>query len=439
MSYVFGNGTGPGGPSTDRLYNTPGVGDEYSWCVWMKLRSLPTEGFPNLWIVGDTTDLSPHFAVQVDSGTPGRIRLTEFNTNTFSTNQFSASVWYRVSCVRDVGVGTQTQTVRVNNVQWVTLTGNTGLDAPPIVEIMGSGASQGLEALVRRFRVWNTVKTFDDLDAELYSDLAIDSTGLWRDTPLLNDLNDDSGNNRHWSVDGTVTQVNEDPPFAATDDFSTDPAPRWLAIDTTAYTWDSGNSEIDFNTASDDPVMLAYLGGIGALEHECQVTFITGPDSFSARTPVAMVRHRYGQVDGYFLRFNHVEDAVQLLRFAAGVEGEVGGGAALTINAGEWYTVRTAAFGGLGSNVTIHVWVQSHGASKPSDPGWIGADASPTYNWTDTNAARLDDAMHALCGIAGKDTTDYDTRHCFYKQRLIADRPGTLPIFVHHYRQQGIM
>lgn len=224
------------------------------------------------------------------------------------------------------------------------------------------------------------------------------------------------------------------------DDFTTDPAARWSAIGASAYTWDSANGEFDVNTVSADPYLFANAAAPGGMDQEAQLSFIMGADNFEARAPVPMVRHRSGQVEGYFLRFNHVEDFYQLLRFTAGAEGEVGGGAALTINPSEWYTVRIAAEGGVGANVTISVWVQSHGASKPADPGWIGANGSPDNIWTDTNGSRLDEADSVLCGIAGKDTSDYDTRCDFYKHRLIADRAGVvLPVFVHHYRQQGMM
>jgi len=134
--------------------------------------------------------------------------------------------------------------------------------------------------------------------------------------------------------------------------------------------------------------------------------------------------------DAYTLDLDD-DDNLRIRRIIAGGTEDVitAQASGVTFTVGNWYTLRLAAAGGVGSNVVLSAWIIDHGTSKPSLGGsgnWQGVDASPHITATDTEGVRLDAAGHANCGIGGRSATntDYDTRLDFWKERAISDRGG---------------
>jgi hypothetical protein len=204
------------------------------------------------------------------------------------------------------------------------------------------------------------------------------------------------------------------------DSFATDPSGRWTAQIESA-TWDSGNSEYDVDLTG-QAVLLEYTANTpGSIEHEAQVTTIA--HATEPRIVGAAVRIDGSLDDYYAVGGDRATDMLQLWRRQSGSVAEIFS-SAVNFTGGNFSTFRLAAAGAAGANVALAIWHTDHGVSKPSDPGWNGANASPDLTFTDTGANRLDDSTHDGCGI-GSDaatTQDYDTRHCFWKSRAISDR-----------------
>ncbi|MFN3075392.1 MAG: hypothetical protein ABT940_00650 [Alphaproteobacteria bacterium] len=207
-----------------------------------------------------------------------------------------------------------------------------------------------------------------------------------------------------------------------TDDFSSDPfsAPRWTNDIATAV-WDSTNSELDMSYASAWPGCRYSVNDAGSIEHEAQVTSIWNGE-FGATTGAAVRMDNAAAQDwymGYWDRTNII-----LGRLNGGSETDLTT-FAFTATANDFVTQRIAASGSAGNNVALSMWRTTHGASKPSDPGWYGTDGSPDETYTDTSVDRLDAASHLDCGIAGHgEGADYDSRSDFFKLRAISDRAG---------------
>jgi hypothetical protein len=67
-------------------------------------------------------------------------------------------------------------------------------------------ADEWAESKATRFMSWNVDLSAAQIRAQRLTSTPVTSTGLWMNTPLLTDNQDDSGNGYHWSdVDGTVT------------------------------------------------------------------------------------------------------------------------------------------------------------------------------------------------------------------------------------------
>jgi len=208
------------------------------------------------------------------------------------------------------------------------------------------------------------------------------------------------------------------------DDFSVDPSTRWTS-EIGTYTWDSGNSEFDVTQVDGDPRIFRYSANApGSLDHESQVTTI-GAASANERTINAGVRIAdTGDNEGYGSSAFVNDTALIHYRIVAGAYTTISTTTPMTFTMSDWHTFRQAAEG-TGATVTLSWWVADHGATKPSDPGWIGVDGSPTGTYGDTDAARLVAARDAQCGICGRgNATDYDTRHSFWKSRAVSDRGG---------------
>jgi hypothetical protein len=207
-----------------------------------------------------------------------------------------------------------------------------------------------------------------------------------------------------------------------TDDFSTDPASRWTSR-VTSFAWDSTDNELDISHAG-SAVLEEYTANVpGSIDHESQVTSIVGGEYIM----VASAARIDGTAsDGYVTWINHDTNLIYIGRIEGGTAPYELASEAVTAATGDWFTVRLAVSGAAGANVDIDVWYTNHGASKPTDPGWIGTDGAPDFEYTDTDGTRLDATSHDACGIGGRSaiSADYDTRHSFWKSRAISDRGG---------------
>lgn len=215
-----------------------------------------------------------------------------------------------------------------------------------------------------------------------------------------------------------------------TDDFSTDPASSWTTeFGSSHYVWDSTDDEMDVNNSTE--VMVRYTANNpGSIEHEAQITqFAVTNNNRCAWTGVRM-RDSSTTDDGY-VGWIDTGNTFNITRYNAGVRTGLATPVFETWTASDYYTLRLAASGTAGSQVVLSYWVDDHNASKPSDPGWIGVDASPEGTYTDTSASgggsgqRLDTSNHTHCGIAGRGRdADADTHHDYFKERAISDRGG---------------
>jgi hypothetical protein len=212
------------------------------------------------------------------------------------------------------------------------------------------------------------------------------------------------------------------------DDFSTDPyggTPRWVNQNGSAV-WDSTNFELDVVTNGGTPPQIRYNTSPGNLEQECQSTFALPASGERGVGPA--VRINSSAVDYYGITVEDVGGLfVNIHRFNAGSRSTVFQNSFGTYTAGNFVTIRIAATGAVGENVAFFVWLQDHGSSKPSDPGWLGSDASPDWSpGSDSSVDRHDDSDDNFCGIGGRQgiSTDYDTRHDYWRARNISDRGG---------------
>jgi hypothetical protein len=210
------------------------------------------------------------------------------------------------------------------------------------------------------------------------------------------------------------------------DDFDSDPASRWTQ-ELQAFTWDNVNGEIDINHVGTATLFEYTANSPGSIEHEAQV--MTNQSPSETRMIGAAVRVNGGAADDFYAVGGDRGSSQLRLWKRSGGAFSVMGSVSVTFTNGNYYSFRISAEGGAGSNVTISVWHTDHGISKPSDPGWIGTVGAETGTTTDTAADRLDDSVHDGCGIGGQTavSTDYDTRHDYFKERAISDRDGAAP------------
>jgi hypothetical protein len=226
-----------------------------------------------------------------------------------------------------------------------------------------------------------------------------------------------------------------------TDDFTTDTSANWAHSGGAGFTpgsdvtWDTGAGELAMAWIVDDAIG-RYTSVPGSLDHEVQATIrcaavtlehcasasprINGGDAYwlavAADYRAAIARYNGGTITA--LRYIDLSNGSD---FAAG-------DAATEPDTSDWVTVRIAAQGSVGGNVTLSFWWTVHGASKPgADPGWIGVDGSPQFVWVDSDANRLDDAVHDDVGIAGLQN-DSPTRLDWWKARNISDRSAGGPV-----------
>lgn len=206
------------------------------------------------------------------------------------------------------------------------------------------------------------------------------------------------------------------------DDFSTDPATRWTA-ELNGGTWDSGAAEYDLPAGLSDIGARYSANGPGSIEHEAQVTarWLTG----MSRLVGPAVRFATDGTDDFY-GWNLVSDgSLALYRWNAGARTTLEASSSVaTMTVDDYYTLRLAAEGLDGANVTLRAWVADHNTSKPGAFAWIGADESPTFTFAaDTSVDRLDNgALHMHCGIGSRDPGVGNTQHDWFGLRALSDR-----------------
>jgi len=140
-----------------------------------------------------------------------------------SAGTFAAGTWFHICWVRDGGT---THRFLLNGVLAIAPytfdLGGAPTPATTAVEVIGADGFPSDETGdfdVLYFRAWNTTLTDEEVGAEMVSTTAVHTGSLWRDTPLVSDGLDISGNGRDWTTNGSIT-FPPDTPFPDT----TDPA-----------------------------------------------------------------------------------------------------------------------------------------------------------------------------------------------------------------------
>lgn len=214
------------------------------------------------------------------------------------------------------------------------------------------------------------------------------------------------------------------------DSFATDPTARWTRLQDTFLTWLSGSAEI--NVDGDNGLFHAYTANNpGSMEQEAQLTGVIATGQRIPGPGTRIYSNGVGSSDGYGMTLDFVGN-LQLWRYNAGVQTNIALQNVTSAPATtDYYTQRLAASGGNGANVVLDTWFLQHGGSKPSDPGWIGNNASPDYTYTDTSVDRLDDvALHIYAGIVGRGSSAFPSlsANTWFKERAISDRVSYGPV-----------
>jgi len=210
-------------------------------------------------------------------------------------------------------------------------------------------------------------------------------------------------------------------PFSAhnteyTDDFATDPfVSRFSEIGgSTDWAYDSANEEIDFTSAA-AATIARRDADTGSNEMEAQGTYLLGTNT---GYPGPAARVRPSVTTGYFVEMETVGTGTVF--YSKLVDGTYSNFAtdAITLTDAVWITARLACEVS-GSQVNQSFWRTNHTSTKPTDPGWIGADGTPDATAADTAANRILDADAQRGGCqCNTDTTAAD----WFKTRAISDR-----------------
>lgn len=305
--------------------------------------------------------------------------------------------------------------------------GSTDADTRLIPDRLLSATLGDLTALQRQrlrdeFEEWLSGYEYDDWDGQRITKAAFSAAGYTLSTPLRRVFLDAFAHLGH-SDYRAKPAVFESHNTEYLDNFSTDPTSRWTTLSGTVFAWDSANNELDFNTTVGFSALYS-ANDPGSIVHEAQIT--------AKEATTAAVRSWYAAVRGYttnqdcYTLFSNGDDIFPLGRWNAASRTALTTFSVTERNADDFFTWRVAAEGAAGANVALSLWYSRHGTTKPSDPGWIGVDNSPSFTYTDTAVDRLDDSTHLLGGIGGRlhATTDTNTRASFFKVRAISDRGG---------------
>ena len=207
------------------------------------------------------------------------------------------------------------------------------------------------------------------------------------------------------------------------DDFSTDPVARWVDQIGTLV-WDGATFEADPVDSAGNELLLFYTANApGSMSMESQVTGIIAVTS--TRHPGAAVRcHNAGTSDGYvmWLQRTDTDDSYAVSVFLAGTRTKLTTVSYNETN-DEFYTIRFAAEGVDGGNVSLYSWIKNEGTTKPSSPDWIGNSWNQDSSFIDTGVNRLDDStVHLLGGMGARGSQVGDDQMDDWKVRTIRDR-----------------
>lgn len=268
---------------------------------------------------------------------------------------------------------------------------------------------------------WLSAYTFTDFDGTIKNVAVFSGSAFTLATPLRDVILDVF---RHFSHSATRQRpsASERHNTEYLDDFATDPASRWTTVGW-PFVHDSGNGEMDVNMSDDGGIRYSD-NGTGSIEHESQVTNLTGV----SRIPGPAVRFATNGDTTFYALGVSATDSFSIQRLLLGARTTLASATA-TLATNDFATLRFAAEGGNGATVAFTGWLTNHGVSKPADPGWIAATALSFDVATDSSVDRLDDdSLHMQCGVGGRLIgTDYDTQTDYFKQRTIADRSGGPP------------
>lgn len=183
----------------------------YSMCGWFHTAGPPAAGTTQTFFyMGD--DPAIFTAVWIGQHETGAIALYAGGASVILGTILTAG-WHHIAYVRtgtvhDVyldGALAATDTVDISS--WTFTHGFIGTDRDYPLEW-----DPGKAAYFREFIV---TLTADDFDLESLSAVPI-AAGVWTDTPLLDDLLDDSGLGHHWTEDGGTITFGDQPPIPAT-------------------------------------------------------------------------------------------------------------------------------------------------------------------------------------------------------------------------------
>src|SRR3990167_4043001 len=210
------------------------------------------------------------------------------------------------------------------------------------------------------------------------------------------------------------------------DNFDTNHSARWTGrLNNLVY--DSTNLELGDTTASGaSNTNIEYTAGsLGSIAHETQGTFLTFSSVSGGWNNACGVRYNNSADQNYHVQHEQgtgTAGTIYWMRNVGGTMTEMSS-VSVDVDVSTFRTIRLAAEGAVGANVVLSIWYTDHGASKPSDPGWIGTDASPNQTYTDTAAGRHDDADDTYGGIGlWAPSATFDNRIDFWKGRAISDR-----------------
>lgn len=207
MSVRFGSGF------TTQIFRTSDLlsyNSNYTFMAWVQFVSF--SGFPCVFNLTDDVDDYDFYGADnstlafLEQGTAGSATGTDLATDT----------WYHLTFQRTVN-NLKIYIAGVEDTDFGGIVGG-GRTAVARMECgaFNSGASNPSDCRIAIARAWTKAITSEAaIDAEAASATAVDTTSLYGDWPFASDLNDISGNTRHWSSSGTLTFQDQPPGFAA--------------------------------------------------------------------------------------------------------------------------------------------------------------------------------------------------------------------------------
>ncbi len=147
-------------------------------------------------------------------GTSGPNYFTGGGTVTNATG-FAVGAWRKIAITcsgttANSYIATPTGTTEVDS-------GTVSTSAPTGITLGGRSSTDGTEWLNGRLamvRVWSSVHTQAQIEAEWASVAPVITANLWADWPLTSDLTDHSGNGRSLTAGSTATSTEDNPPYA---------------------------------------------------------------------------------------------------------------------------------------------------------------------------------------------------------------------------------